>query len=385
MPVTRLNRLKERKKNLRIILSLTGVVLIILVSLFLARVWGFYSKIHTIAQLPNKEIKKEEKNEYTFLLLGYGGGRHEGTYLTDSIMVAHINLKKKEVLMISLPRDIWVKVPTKDEREPFHAKINSVYQMGLFPENYPALDTTYITKENPSGFIKEVVRDITGLQVDAFLAVDFEGFTRVIDILGGIDIAVEQAFTDYEYPIEGKEEDTCEKKDQELEDALKQATQEPVLAFPCRFETLQFTTGMTHMDGATALKFARSRHAIEDGGDFNRARRQQLVIEASKQKVLSIGFIPKIIPLLDELEEHIKMDIKLTDLNTLLLEARKADQYKKKSFVLEGDFVTDSYSDYGQYIIIPRKGIDSWGEIQKEIHNIRMDISPTPIQPTLQK
>lgn len=383
MPATRLTRLKQRKKNTRIILSLSGIVLLFLMVIFLGRIWGFYNKIHTEAQTTGSVIKKEEKTEYTLLLLGYGGGRHEGTYLTDSIMVANVDLKRKDVTLISIPRDIWVKVPTKDKENPFHAKINSVYQMGLFPENYPALDTKYITEDNPSGFMKQVIQDITGLQVDAFVAVDFEGFTRVIDILDGIDVTVERAFTDYEYPIEGREDDTCEKKDEELEEALKEATKEPVLAFPCRYETLKFETGETHMDGATALKYARSRHALEDGGDFNRAKRQQNVLEAVKVKVLSIGFIPKIIPLLDELEEHIKMDLELNVINKLLLEARNADEYKRKSFVIEGEFLSDSYSEYGQYIIIPRKGIDKWDDIKKEIHNIRMDITPTPsIGPT---
>lgn len=383
MPATRLTRLKQRKKNTTIIISIVGIVFIALIGIFVARIWGFYSKIHTIAKTTGKVVTQEEKTEYTLLLLGYGGGKHEGTYLTDTIMVANINLKKKEVMLISIPRDIWVKVPTKNKEEPFHAKINSVYQMGLFPKNYPALDTSYITEDNPSGLIKQVIQDVTGLPVDAYVAVDFEGFTRVIDILDGIDVQVERNFTDYEYPIEGKEDDPCDKKDQELEDAIKQATQEPVLAFPCRFETLSFTKGETHMDGATALKYARSRHALEDGGDFNRAKRQQNVIEAVKEKVLSIGFIPKIIPLLNELEEHVRIDLELSVINKLLLEARKADEYKRKSFVIEGEFLTDGYSDYGQYIIIPRKGIDSWNEIKKEIYNIRMNITPTPsLKPT---
>ncbi len=138
------------------------------------------------------------------------------------------------------------------------------------------------------------------------------------------------------------------------------------------------------MDGPTALKYARSRHALEDGGDFNRAKRQQNVLEAVKEKVLSIGFIPKIIPLLDELEEHVRMDLELGVINKLLLEARNADAYTRKSFVIEGDYLTDGYSEYGQYIIYPREGIDEWKKVQKEIYNIRMDITPTPrVLPTV--
>ncbi|CAN5154005.1 hypothetical protein BH09PAT2_BH09PAT2_09130 [soil metagenome] len=383
MATTRLKRLKQRKRIARISISLAGIAILIILVIFLARIWGFYNKIHTVAKTPGTQTKPVEKDEYTLLLLGYGGGKHEGTYLTDTIMLANIQLKKKEVTLVSIPRDIWVNVPTKNAKDPFHAKINSVYQMGLFPKDYPAVDTKYITEDNPSGLIKEVVHDITGMQVDGFIAVDFEGFTRVMDILGGIDVTVERSFTDYEYPIEGKEAETCDKKDQELEDALKEATKEPVLAFPCRFETLTFEKGATHMDGATALKYARSRHSLDDGGDFNRAKRQQNVLEATKEKILSIGFISKIIPLLDELEQHIKTDVDLSVMNKLLLEARNANDYKRKTFVIEGKFITDSYSEYGQYIIIPSKGIDRWDDIKTEINNIRKDITPTPsVRPT---
>ena len=375
MATTRLKRIEQQRKIFKISISLAGIFILISAFIFIGRLWGFYDKIHTEAKTTNHP-KEQPKDEFTILLLGYGGGKHEGTYLTDTIMVLNINIKTNKVLLVSIPRDIWVKVPTDGEK--FHAKINSVYQMGLFPEDYPALDKKLISKENPSGFLKEVIKDITGLPVDAFVAVDFEGFTKVIDILGGVDITVEKSFTDYEYPIEGKEADTCEKKETELEDALKQATEEPVLAFPCRYETLEFTKGKTQMDGETALKYARSRHALEDGGDFNRAKRQQNVLEAAKAKVLSIGFIPRIIPLLDELEENIQTDLDISVLNKLLLEARNADDYILTNFVIAGDILTDGYSEFGQYIIYPSAGIDNWKEVKTEISNIRLNISPTP-------
>ena len=135
--------------------------------------------------------------------MGYGGGLHEGTFLTDTIIVVTIDIQSKRALLISIPRDIWVKVPTKDGE--FHSKINAVYQMALFPDNYPNIDSSLFTKENPSGLIKRVVEDITGLEVDAYASIDFSGFIKAIDTLGSIEIDVERSFTDYEYPLEGKE------------------------------------------------------------------------------------------------------------------------------------------------------------------------------------
>ena len=403
MSNTRLKQIEQRKMLLKYALISLGVLVIVSVVLILIKALGFYSKIHTAAQETNKsEDKKiEEKSEYTFLLLGYGGGTHEGTYLTDTIMVVNLDIKKKTALLISLPRDMWVKVPTLTD--PFHNKINTVYQMGLFPKKYPDIDTSYLTNENPSGLLKEVIKNVTGLQVDAFASIDFNGFIKTIDTLDGIEVEVKKTFTDYEYPIEGEEDNLCERDEEfaliepiinkeaseeeiqniyaqntELEQFVKDIKDHPSIAFPCRFEELHFTAGVTQMDGITALKYARSRHALEDGGDFNRAARQQNVLDAVKKKVLGIGFIPKIIPLLDELEDHIITDLPLSDLNKLLLEGRNSHQYTVDTLVLSDEFLTEGYSDYGAYIIYPKEGIDKWDRVRQTVQNMKQGITPTP-------
>ncbi|MBP9691483.1 LCP family protein, partial [Candidatus Woesebacteria bacterium] len=349
MQKSRLNSISNRNSLLKkSLLALASIFFVCLV-LIAVRVNGFYNTIHSDVEnqtSPKKQV--EEKTEYTFLLLGYGGGTHEGTYLTDSIIVAHVNLKTKRAILISLPRDIWVKVPTTTG-EDFHSKINALYQMGMFPNKYPSVDQSQVSEDNPSGILKKAVEDITGLKIDSFAAIDFEGFVKAIDTLGGIDVNVEKSFTDYEYPLEEKMNDLCERDEEfaqiepiinkemsaedqaklfaekpELEQFYTDIKENPTIAFPCRYEELSFVAGETEMDGITALKYARSRHALADGGDFNRARRQQNVIEAAKQKILSIGFIPKIIPLLNDLENHVKTDLPLAEMNKLLLEGRNA-------------------------------------------------------------
>ncbi|MDP4011118.1 MAG: LCP family protein [Candidatus Roizmanbacteria bacterium] len=410
--ITRLNQIEFRKKILRYSLTTLGIVVAISFVAILYRILGFYNKIHT-ETTTSPHVREEapaEKKDFTFLLLGYGGGIHEGTYLTDTIMVVNLDLEKKHVILVSLPRDIWVKVPTKNEL--FHSKINAVYQMGLFPKNYPDVDTSLLTEDNPSGLLKKVVEDVTGLKVDAFAAIDFQGFITAIDTLGGINVDVKKTFTDYEYPIEGEEDNLCERDEEfaliepivnkdlsdeeilkiysekpELEQFVKDIKDHPPLAFPCRFEELHFDAGTTQMDGETALKYARSRHALEDGGDFNRALRQQNVLDSVKKKVLGIGFIPKIIPLLNELENHIITDLPLADLNKILLESRNSNQYTIDTLVLTDEFLTDGYSDDGAYIVTPKEGIDNWTKVRKTVQNMKNGITPSPaeISPTSSK
>ena len=374
-------------------------ILIIIVAIIFAFGVFYYLKnfqFNNGAQTKSLIKPKQEKTVYNFLLLGYGGGNHDGTYLTDTIMVANIDIKVKKVTLFSIPRDLWVRLPTKSGAD-FHTKINAVYQLELFPKDFPDLKQTSA---------KITISQITGLPIDGYVSVNFQGFIKAVDILGGIDVEVRRSFTDPEYPIEGKEKELCDKDTEELfkkaepfitpgfnpeerdrqfkdnpklEEFVKNASSSPELAFPCRYEKLEFKQGLTHMDGSTALKFSRSRHSPEDGGDFNRALRQQQVIEAVKNKVISLGFIPKIIPLMDEFKRDVKTDIGMDIIKKFIGQADKSREFKITSFVLTDQNVfKNATSDDGQFILIPNEGMDNWKGIQIIIKNMIEAITPAP-------
>lgn len=363
-------------------------LIIIIFGVFLAfGAFYFFNSVKLNGKTNQKSLlkPKPEKTVFNFLLLGYGGGIHEGTYLTDTIMVLNIDTKAKRTTIFSVPRDLWVGLPTKSGAD-FHTKINTLYQLELFPKDYPDLKPV---------LAKGVISKITGLPIDGYVSVNFAGFTKAIDILGGIDVEIKKSFTDPEYPIEGKEKELCDKDTEDLfkkaepfitpgfnpeerdrqfkdnpklEEFIKNATDSPELAFPCRYEKLEFKKGPAHLDGTTALKFARSRHAPEDGGDFNRALRQQLVIEAVKNKVISLGFVSKIIPLMDEFKKDVKTDIDLDIIKKFIGQADKSKEYKITSIVLTDQNVfKNAVSDDGQYILIPNEGMDNWTDTQELI------------------
>lgn len=193
---------------------------------------------------------------------------------------------------------------------------------------------------------------------------------------------VERSFSDYEYPITGKEDDLCGVSPDDtakLEELEKIATNSPNLAYPCRYETLTFNVGEQHMDGETALKFVRSRHSAQDGGDFNRARRQQLFLQAIKEKVLSIGFIPKVLPLMNSLEKNIRTDISLDLMQKLLKEASSASNYSIHQIVLDTDtYLKNGVSADRQFILLSREGEGNWTALQHDIQNYINNITPTP-------
>lgn len=359
--------------------------------------------------------KAVEKDTYTILLTGYGGPTHEGSYLTDTIILAHIDKKKKKVILFSVPRDLWVKIPSKsgEDDDGFYSKINAAYQMGLFPDNYPDLPDEYHGKDNAPQLLKDLIAQVTGLRADYFVGIDFDGFEQVIDTLGGIEVTVKRSFDDYYYPITGKETDICgrepkptltedqvreeqEKYDKMNEEEKKAyddrpvdqlnenqfqelAREKPEEAYPCRYEHLHFDAGPMKMDGKTALKFARSRKSLQDGGDFNRAARQQLVIEAVKTKILSIGFLPKILPLLDTLSENIRTDIPLDEIQHFIGQAAQANDYKIDHYVFSNEETLDiDTSDDGQSILVSRDGEGKWDITRKVVKNVLAGISPTP-------
>lgn len=265
---------------------------------------------------------KSTNDRVNVLLLGIAGGIHGGANLTDTIIVASYDLKKHEAYLISIPRDLWL--PS------FKSKVNSIYQTGL-------------NQNNGLGLAKTVMGNIVGLPIHYALRVDFGGFVKAVDAIGGIDIIVEKSFDDYKYPIDGEEDNLCGYQEKEIDVSEEQAKQlnvpvgkqkffiapDGIIAtdsatedlgtkyFSCRYEHISFEKGKNHMLGAIALKFVRSRHGTSgEGSDFARSRRQELVLKALRDKILSIETLAdpgKISNLLTTFGMSIDTDISVKD------------------------------------------------------------------------
>lgn len=200
----------------------------------------------------NSSIKKY-KNRTNIIILGISGGTHEGADLTDTIMFISLDwTTMHDTVLISIPRDIWLKS--------LKAKVNTAYHYGE-------------EKKKGGGLIlsKSAIEEIIGVPIHYAWIVDFTGFIKMIDLVGGIKINVDKKIDDKFYPITGREEDFC--------------GGDPT--FACRYEHLVFETGWQNMDGEKALKYVRSRYSEGDvGTDFSRSKRQQQVIVAYKNKII---------------------------------------------------------------------------------------------------
>ena len=151
----------------------------------------------------------------SILLLGYGGANHDGGSLTDSIMVAEIKPKESLINLISIPRDLWIELPIGTS-EPHFAKVNTAYAIGLDDRRYPQKPVEFTGPAGGGQMVKSIIGQVIGKTIDFFIAVDFQGFTKAVDQLGGIDVKVQRTFTDPFYPLDIGTTDSCGKSEDEI-------------------------------------------------------------------------------------------------------------------------------------------------------------------------
>lgn len=304
---------------------------------------------------------------YTLLLLGYGGGTHEGGKLTDSMMLVDIVPEQKKVFLISIPRDLWMALPVNGTTSAYF-KINAAYAIGADDRRYPNKPAQYTGAAGGGELAKYAVSTVTGIPVNNFLSLDFSGFAKSIDTLGGVDVKVERTLDDPSYPIEGKESDTCGKSPEEItaiNATMSASLIETKQVFACRYEHLHFDPGITHMNGETALKYVRSRHAASDGGDFNRAARQRNLLVAVKQRVLSIGFLPKAIPFITSLTYDLQTDVPLDKMGEFAQYKETLSSYEIVNVALtDQNVLIQTHSPNGQDILEPKAGQDRFDTIR---------------------
>jgi anionic cell wall polymer biosynthesis LytR-Cps2A-Psr (LCP) family protein len=295
------------------------------------------------------------------LLMGYAGGNHEGATLTDTIIIAQVDPRKESITLISIPRDLWVPIPVESGKtEKF--KINAAFAVGLDDKKYPNKEGKYKGVAGAGTLAKETVQLVTGLKIDNFVAINFEGFKKVIDVLGTIDVNVPDTFEDKYYPLQGKENDTCGKSEEDLK--MLNATMSGQLLekeFTCRFETVKFDKGKVSMDSETALKFVRSRHSETNGNDFARSVRQQALLIGIKNKLLRLGTIPKIVPILNTVSKYVLSDIDIKTAVDIITEQPIPKTIEVKTISLSIDNVLqEALSTDRQYILTPKDSEDNW-------------------------
>ena len=204
---------------------------------------GFFRSVASFVSSGDRMLKGEESDRINFLLLGIGGKGHDGPELSDTIIFGALQPSGGRVGLLSIPRDLAIPIPGYGWR-----KINHANYFGELED--PGRGAAYAAN---------VIGDVLDQEMHYYVKVDFSGFEEFINALGGVEVYVERAFADTLYPTNDH-----------------------------FTKVVRFEEGWQHMDGETALVFARSRHGNNgEGSDFARSRRQQKILLSVKDKVFA--------------------------------------------------------------------------------------------------
>ncbi len=324
--------------------TLVAIIILLLVGLLIAWQWPRLNQPRVL------EIKKSaesgsfwnfnpksffwppaasEKEPENFLLLGAPGQGNDAPDLTDTILVASFDTNKNKIFLFSLPRDLLVKIPDQES----YTKLNALYAFNK--KN---------AKQEFNSLIKKT-EGITGLKINHYIFVDLATVKSVVDILGGVNILVKEDILDEKFPGPNNS-----------------------------FQTFEIKSGWRYLDGAEALKYIRSRHSV--GGDFDRIARQQEVLQALKQKVLTLNFwdLKKVIEIYQALSANIKTDLNLWQIqnywqkikglpgeNIIRNELASHDFFANRQILLGSERAS---------IIKPTAGVENYEEIKKYIQEV---------------
>lgn len=281
------------------------------------------TQIFMPADQPHTVVAAEHLGRVNFLLMGYGGPGHDGAYLTDSIMVVSAQTDTHQLAMVSIPRDLWIPIPTNRSGLNWTTKINGAYTIGFDDSTFPYKEARFSGPLGGGNLSSEMVHRVTGLPIQYWIAVDFAGFRRVVDSVGGVDIDVPEVLDDPYYPA----------------------------GETTGYMHIHFNAGRQHMNGEQALEYARSR---ETTSDFDRSRRQQLILLAVRRKVISIDGIPRLFGLMGALQDHVRTNMDLPTLRRFAdVVGHLQDTHTARVSIDNTNFLYNSHSSDGQYILLP--------------------------------
>lgn len=247
------------------------------------------------------------------LLLGIDRRSGAGwAYRTDTILVLTVDPASRAAGILSIPRDLQVPIPGYGED-----RINTANFWGAQGQ-----------EENPdagASLLKATIEGNFGVPIDGYLVVDFGTFVGIVDALGGIEVDVPKTLHDTRYP-NPKPED------------------------PYGYKTVHFDAGRQQMDGARAIEYARSRMSTSD---FDRAKRQQLVLLAIRQKALSRAGVVRWPALASTVLAGVKTDLGVGGLLRLGYLAARMDLGSLQQVVLEHPLVSSYTRDDGAQVLLP--------------------------------
>ena len=300
----------------------------------------------TVAALASKPVtpdllKGEGDGRVNILLLGIGGPGHDGPDLTDTIVILSVDPVNHTAAMLSLPRDLWVKQPVNYFGS--QQKINAAYESGKYRYlgKMDASSANAAAVEAGFASIDQAVKDVTDVNINYHMLVDFQAFRQAIDTVGGITVNVATPLVD------------------------------PTMAWENHWNPVLAPAGVQQMDGVKALLYARSR---ETSSDFARGQRQRQILVALKDKVLSAGTLSnpaKIDELMNAFGDNVYSDLSTQGASRLFGIMKQVGDNKINSIGLTDEshkLVTTDHVGTTS-VVRPIAGFNQYAAIQTYVHS----------------
>ncbi len=331
--------MNKKERNLKLACLSAFILIVLFGSIIIYQISSNISTSRNISKIQTEEDPQEKKdnvlksilpfslennNPVNILLLGRPGNGYSGGNLTDTIILAHLTPAKEKATLISLPRDLLVKIPNTNKL----TKINSLYSIAGI------------------NGLKEKIEEITGLKIDYHVLVDLVVAQEIIELVDGLNVYVPKDIDDPFFPGPNY-----------------------------TYQTFNLSAGWRYLDGPEALRYIRTRYTSPNG-DFDRMARQQQVITLLKQKVLELNLLwdfPTYLKMFNSLKNNIETDLGIIELKKFWEIARsiKYNQIsqlvidKKETKLLVGGQVL--FGEQMASVIYPVAGQGNYDKIKEYI------------------
>lgn len=334
-PITFVPKRKKLPPKILLIVMVVGVVLLGIFggSTILKKSGLAPEGVGSLVPAFKPELKKDEHGKTNVLLVGIDT-RESGTVElnTDTLILASYDSATNRVAMLSYPRDLAVSYPGRTDL----VRINSIYAIAENKKKGTGLEK-----------LQEVIQTVSGQEIHYYAMVDLKGFIDAIDVIGGIDIFLENDLSGL-YPTEG-----------------------------FLYKRVSFSRGWNTMNGQTALEYSRIRKDVKpasEGSDFGRAKRQQKVIQAVLDKVSKSETLldaSKVLDLIGVASKNLKVSkFGTEDIQAGILALKEKGKPTSYSYVLDlyagGDLARlIDVVNFNPYLLGPKGGANNWTDIQK--------------------
>ena len=340
----------KRKRRGRGCMITSVVLVVLLIALVIMsvvtaqRVLAFGTAISPQSPL-SSQINTGSGDRTNLLIMGYGGTGHDGAYLTDSNVVVSLIPNNHHTSLISVPRDLWVQYPPNSGQ---YSKINAIYTVASNGNAQPVAGGNAVAAK---------VSLVTGLHVKYWMTINFSGFRDLINAIGGVDVNIQTPFN-----------------------ACYPANDDPNVN--AAWIKVQFNKGVQHMDGETAIRYARAREPLSICGmgtseneaqltDFARSQRQEDIMKAALAKVKQMTTWPSFFNALTALQKSIYTNLSFSDLARFVLAMDLNSPNTPHIGLTNANVLQDSSLSDGTYILAPQGG--NWNiippYIQQRLYN----------------